>query len=561
MKTLDSKYTIGIDFGSLSARAVLFDVKNGGQIGEEVYSYKHAVIDTHLPGSDLPLPPGSALQDACDYIEALEKSVKGLLRKTGVSVDDVIGVGVDFTSCTLVAIDKNGVPLSCKQEFKNNPHAYVKMWKQHTAEREAEYITNVAHNRGEKFLRRYGGRIFSEWGIPKILLTLREAPEIYNEAYRFIEAGDWIVMQLTGEECTSYCTAGYKFLWDYRDGYPSKDFFASLHPGLENVVQEKLVPEEKILPLDTRAGVINKRGAQLTGLREGTPVAVSRIDGHSAASAIGCNDEGKLLMIIGTGTGMVLSSKREVLIDGICGVCYGAVIPGYYGYEAGLSCCGDLFEWFVNSSVSSEYIDKSKSKGMNIYSYIEYKANTLKPGQSGLIALDWWNGNRSVLTDGDLSGVLIGMTLSTKPEEIYRALVEATGFSTKMIVDTYKNNGIDICSIFAVGGIPQKSNFLMQIYADILDCEITVPSLQQACALGSGIYAAVAAGKENGGYDSIDEAISKMSHSEGKVYKPNPDNAAVYKELYSEFVKLHDYFGKGGNDVQKTLKKIKMKHY
>lgn len=553
---MGSKYTIGIDFGSLSVRAVLFSVEDGRQAGEQVSSYARGVMETELPDGTL-LPPLSALQDPNDYITSMAEAVKGLVRNSGIPKEDIVGLGVDFTSCSLLAVDEVGEPLCNQKRFRDNPHAYVKMWKQHTASAQADEITRIAKQRGEPFLRRYGSRILSEWAIPKILETAQKAPEVYQAAHCFMEAGDWINCKLTGKRTMNYCMAGLKFLWDPSRGYPPDAFFEALDPSAKELVRKKLCPESEIYPLDVRIGSLTREGAALTSLAPGTAVAPARIDAHSASAAVGVNTPGKLVMIIGTGMGMTLLSRREVCFKGMCGVSYGAVIPGLYGYEAGLSGCGDIFGWCAQNCVNESLEKEAGEKQISVLELLTQKASCLRAGENGLLALDWWNGNRSVLADTKLSGVLLGLTLQTKPEDIFRAVLEATGFSARMVVDNFAGHGLEVNEICAVGGIAQKNNLLMQIYADILNRDIRVAGCSQACALGSAIFAAAAAGRSRGGYDTLDEAISSMHCREGTVYHPDPQSVRQYEVLFQEFRSLHDYFGRGGTQVLNHLYRIK----
>lgn len=550
------RYSMGVDFGSLSARAVIFDVENGDLIASFEHPYTHGVMDEQLPGSRIPLPPASALQHPADFLESLEKSVKGAMARSGLRPEQIVGLSLDFTSCTLVALDKNYNPLCFDPQYKDNIHAYAKMWKQHTADPEAKLITERANALGRGDIDRYGRKILSEWGIPKILETLRKAPGVYEAAYRFMEAGDWVTYKLTGEESMSYCSAGYKFMWKHGVGYPDGDFFAVLDEGLRHL-EEKLVAADRILPLDSCAGFLSEEGARLTGLGVGTAVAPMRIDGHSSVVAVNCYLPGHLDMIVGTGMGMILQSETEAAFPGICGVSYGAVSPKYYGYEAGLSSCGDLFSWFTDSYVNSDIERAAAEAGKPAISYLGDLAEKLAPGESGLLAIDWWNGNRSLLADTDLGGMIFGMNLHTKPEEILRALFEATGFSVRMVVEEFSKYGVQVDTIRAVGGIAEKNPFLMQLYADILNREIIVPQVKQACGLGSAIYAAVAAGSARGGYDTLEEAAERMGCGDGPRYMPNAENHALYTELFAEYRRLHDYFGRGENNVLKKLNTLR----
>jgi len=547
------KYALGLDFGTLNGRAVLVNVKTGEELATAIYNYPDGVIDEALPDGKTKLGPDWALQNPADYLGVLKCAVPEVLKKSGVSPEDIIGVGIDFTSCTILPINKEGIPLCMKEEWKSNPHAWVKLWKHHAAEPYANRLREIALKREEKFIHRYGGKISSEWMLPKIWQVLEEAPEIYQAADRFIEAGDWIVLQLTDQERRSSCNAGYKAIWDKKEGYPSPDFFAALHPKLKDVVKEKLSTD--IYPIGSKAGELTYKMARLTGLKEGIPVAVGIIDAHSAVPATTVTQPGKMVLIMGTSTCHMLLSKEQKLIPGIPGVVEDGILPGYFGYEAGQAAVGDIFDWFVSNCVPASYEKEAQKLGINIYRFLEEKASKLKPGESGLIALDWWNGNRSILNNADLSGMILGCTLNTKTEEIYRALVEATAFGARMIIEAFVNNGLLIEELYACGGMPHKDKMLIKIYADITGREIKVASSRQASALGAAMFGAIAAGSEAGGYNSIEDAVTHMASLEKKTYLPIPENVEVYNQLFTEYRKLHDYFGRGSNQVMERLKR------
>ncbi len=553
-KCMVKKYSIGVDFGTLSGRAVLVDVSNGDEVATAVKEYTHGVMDEYLPDGKTKLGVDWALQHPKDYMEVFQFTIPELLKKTGVKPDQVVGVGIDFTACTMLPVDSKGTPLCFFPEFESEPNAYIKLWKHHAAQDKADELNRIARERGEKFLDLYGGKISSEWLIPKIWQVADEAPEVYRCADRFIEAADWVVWQLTGVEARNSCTAGYKAIWNKSKGYPSKEFFKALHPLLANVVEEKL--GTTFYPAGHRAGVISEDAAKLTGLKPGTPVAIANVDAHVSVPAAGITSEGKMLMIIGTSTCHMLLGTEEKIVPGMCGVVQDGIIEGYYGYEAGQSCVGDHFSWFVDSCVPASYLDEAKKFGIDIHQLLTQKASALKPGQSGLVALDWWNGNRSVLVDADLTGLLVGATLQTKPEEIYRALVEATAFGTKIIVDTFNGNGVPVKELYAAGGIAEKNHFIMQIYADVTNLPIRISASSQTPALGSAIFGAIAAGRTGGGYDSVQEAVGAMVKPEKAIIYPNPEAVKVYGELYSLYHELHELFGRQ-NTLMKKLKRIK----
>jgi len=549
------KYAIGVDFGTESGRAVLVDVATGEEVATAVHPYGDGVMDEVLPGTDIELPPDFALQNPADYIEVLRVTIPAVLKEGGVDPGDVIGVGTDFTACTMLPIDGVGTPLCMKLEWRDNPYAWVKIWKHHAAQPEANRLNEIARQRGEGWLSRYGGKISSEWLFPKIWETLNKAAEVYEAADRYIEGADWIVLQLTGQERRNSCTAGYKAIWHKREGYPDDDFFAALDPRLRNVVDEKL--SRQIYPLGQRAGGLTHEMARMTSLRPGTAVPIGNVDAHVSVPAATVVEPGRLVAIMGTSICHMVLGTEEKVVEGMCGVVEDGIIPGYFGFEAGQSCVGDHFAWFVDNCMPATYHEEAKTRGLTPHQLLEKKAAQQKPGEHGLVALDWWNGNRSVLVDVDLTGLLIGATLATKPEDIYRALIEATAYGTRVIIETFESSGVAVNQIVACGGLPERNKLLMQIYADVTGREIRVAATAQAGAFGSAMFAAVAAGKEAGGYDSIFEAAEHMARLQDVVYRPNPTHKAVYGQLYAEYLKLHDFFGRGENDVMKRLKALR----
>jgi len=544
------KYSVGIDYGSLSGRAVLVNLETGEEVATSVLEYPHAVMDESLPcGKKLGVD--WALQHPQDYLDVLKVTIPNVLKQANVSADDVVGVGIDFTACTVLPTKADGTPLCFIDEYKSEPHAYVKLWKHHAAQKYADMLNEIDFNRGEEFLNLYGGKILSEWLVPKVWQIADEAPHIYDEMDRFIEATDWVVWQLTGNETRNSCTAGYKALWHKQNGYPTNDFFKALHPKLENLVDEKL--SRDILPLGTKAGEINEYASNLTGLKVGTPVAVGNVDAHVAVPAVGISGAGKMLMIMGTSTCHMLIGNEEKIVPGMCGVVEDGIINGFNGYEVGQSCVGDHFDWFVKNCVPKNYTDEAECKGINLHQLLREKAKKLMVGESGLVALDWWNGNRSVLVNGDLTGVMVGMTLLTKPEEIYRALIEATAYGTRMIIETFDKYGVPIDELFACGGITQKDDLMMQIYADVTNRTIKISASNQTPALGSAMYGAVVGGY----FKDLTAAAVVMANLDEKVYVPIMQNVAVYNKLYAEYELLHNYFGHGENNVLKRLKELK----
>jgi L-ribulokinase len=536
-------YALGIDFGTESARAVLVDCTDGRELGASVAPYAHGVIDARLPGADadVELEADWALQDPNDYVESLRIAVPRLLAETGVSPDEVVGVGIDFTSCTMLPTLVDGTPLCALDDLRREPHAWVKLWKHHAAQPEADRINAVAAELGEPWLARYGGKISSEWFFAKALQILDEAPDVYARAARLVEACDWIVWQLTGVESRSACAAGYKAMWSKHGGFPSSAYFAALDRRFEHVVDEKL--SRTLLPPGARAGGLSEQAAAWTGLRAGTPVAVGNVDFHGSVPATTVTAPGTLVMIMGTSNGLLLLGDELVEVEGMCGVVEDGIVPGCFGYEAGQSALGDIFAWWT------------RTVGVS-HDELSAEAARLRPGESGLLALDWWNGNRSVLVDTDLRGLLVGMTLATRPPEIYRALIEATAFGTRVIVEAFERAGLRVDSIVACGGLPDRNPLLMQIFADVTDREIAVAASQQAPALGAAMWGAVAAGAEAGGHATIAGASSRMARLSGRRFVPRSEHRDVYDTLYGDYRRLHDFFGRGGDDVMYRLKSL-----
>jgi L-ribulokinase len=550
-----AKYTIGVDFGTESGRALLVDVADGREAATAVHPYANGVIDERLPDSGVRLEPDWALQDPNDYIEVFKRAIPAVMKESGVKPEDVIGLGIDFTACTMLPTKADGTPLCFLPEWRSHPNAWVKLWKHHAAQPEANKLNETARKLGYAFLDRYGGKISSEWFIPKAWQTLDEDPEVYAAADRFIEAADWVVRQLTGEEKRNSCTAGYKGIWSKREGYPPNAFFAALDPRMERIVEEKM--SRDIHPLGKRAGGLTAEAARWTGLRPGTAVAIANVDAHVSVPAATVSEPGRMVIIMGTSNCHMVLGTEEHIVPGMCGYVEDGIIPGFFGYEAGQSCVGDHFAWFVENCVPAAYEREAAARGVNIHQLLEEKAAALRPGESGLVALDWWNGNRSVLVDVDLTGLLLGATLATKAEEIYRALIEATAYGTRIIIETFAANGVPVNEIVATGGLPDRNKLLMQTYADVTGRPIHVAGTHQAGALGSAMFGAVAAGAPVGGYDSIFEATPKMASLRPEAYQPIPEHQVVYERFYSEYVLLHDYFGRGANDVMKRLKALK----
>lgn len=552
------KYTLGIDFGTLSGRCVVVNVETGEEVAVSVFEYPHGVMDKSLPDGH-PLGVDWQLQHPQDYIDVIKNAVPDAIRQAGIHADDVIGIGTDFTACTMLPVDEEGMPLCFKEEFRSEPNAYVKLWKHHAAQKYADKLNETAEKRKERFLGRYGGKISSEWMVPKVWQTLDEAPKVYEHTFSFLEAADWIVLYLTGVMKRNCSSAGYKAIWSKKEGYPGKDFFKALDPRLENLVEDKFKGE--IVSVGQKAGGLRKEVALETGLKEGTAVAVGHLDAAGATIGAKIVEAGKMLIMMGTSSCHMLIGEKETNVPGMCGMVKDGLIPGAIGYEAGQSCVGDHFQWAVENCTPAAYKEEAEKKGMNLHQYLSELASMQEVGENGLIALDWWNGNRSVLVDGKLSGMLVGMTLQTKPEDIYRALIESTAYGTRLIIETFIEHGVPVNEIIIAGGIAEKNPFAMQVYADVTGKTIKIAGSRQNAALSSAIWAAIAAGKEKGGYDSAEEAAACMGNLKDKTYEPNMENHKAYNELYREYMVLHDYFGRGENNVMKRLKNMQEEIY
>lgn len=543
-------YTIGIDFGTESGRAVLVDVRDGREVATAVHPYGSGVIDDALPGSSKPLPLDWALQDPMDYIEVFKQTIPAVLKQSGVSADEVVGIGIDFTACTVLPVKADGTPLCVLPEWRDHPHAWVKLWKHHAAQAQADQINETARKLGEPWLELYGGKISSEWLFAKLLQILQEAPEVYAAMDRFIEAADWVIWQLTGVETRNTCTAGYKAIVQ-NGAYPSREYFAALDPRFADVVDTKLSRE--FSQLGDRAGSLTEPMAAVLGLKPGIAIAVGNVDAHVTVPAVTVTGPGSMVMIMGTSIcHMILGDDRQP-VEGMCGVVRDGIIPGYYGYEAGQSGVGDIFAWFVNNAVPPEYHEAAHNAHLDLHQYLEHEAAKQRPGESGLVALDWLNGNRSTLVDVDLTGMLLGMTLATRAPEIYRAFIESTAYGTRTIIEAFEERGIAVHELVAAGGLPEKNRLLVQIYADVTGKPMKLAGSGQAPALGSAMHAAVAAGV----YPDIRAAAEKMARLKDEVVYPIAENKAIYDQLYAEYKTLYDYFGRGQNDAMKRLKKLK----
>lgn len=541
------KYTVGVDFGTLSGRALVVRVSDGRELASAEHSYAHGVITERLPGSEVRLPPQWALQMPGDYLDVLRTAVPEAVARAGVDPTDIVGIGTDFTACTMVPVRADGTPLSDLEEFHDRPHAYVKLWRHHSPQPQADRINAVAAQRGEYWLARYGGLISSEWEFAKALEILDEDPAVYHAMDHFVEAADWIVWQLSGSYVRNACSAGYKGI--RQDGrYPSREFLASVRPEFAGFVTDKL--DHPIGQLGERAGYLTEQAAQWTGLPSGIPVAVGNVDAHVTVAAADAMESGQLVAIMGTSTCHVMNAEVLREVPGMCGVVDGGIGTGSWGYEAGQSGVGDIFGWFVDNCVPESHQVEARRRDLSLHEYLTELAGRQQVGEHGLVALDWHSGNRSVLVDHELSGVMIGQTLATTCVDMYRALLEATAFGTRMIVETFVANGVPVTELVVAGGL-LKNKLLMQIYADAVGLPLSVVPSTQAPALGSAIHAATAAGE----FSDVRTAAKQMGRRHRNAYTPIPANVAAYEQLYREYVTAYDWFGRG-NDMMRRLRRI-----
>lgn len=550
-------YTIGLDYGTLSARAILVDIGTGEMMAEVVKEYAHGVLDTELPDGT-PVPFDWAFQHPGDYLEVLEDIVPRVVKESGVAPEKIIGISTDFTGCTLICLDKNGVPLCFHPEFERNPLSWVMLWKHHGAVDYAPIVHEAVEKYRPDLLSRHGGKISCECVMPKAMQILNEAPEIFEAADLIMEAGDWLLMQMTGKLVRSQSMAGFKAFWREDKGcYPDDTFYTALDERLKDYDKTKQRGELKVI--GERSGGLTKDVAERLGLLPDTAVGVALYDAHAAVAGCGISEPGTVCLSLGTSGGFLVSSDREIPVEGTTGMTENGYLPGCYGYATGQVSLGDSFAWFVNNTVPEKYYREAEEKGTSIHALLTEKAAKYAPGETGLLALDWWGGNRSILVNAELSGLMLGMTLQTKPEEMYRAMLESVAYGSRSIMESYERAGLHVAKLHAVGGIAKKNPLLMQIYADILNRPIYICKSTQAAALGAAMFAAAAAGEEKGGYATVKEAVEHMAELENYHYEPIPENVAVYQKLYEEFERLHDYFGRGENEVMKHLRRGKMR--
>lgn len=549
------KYTIGINFGAESVRAIIVDVSNGNLAATSSYSYYHGIITDKLPGTDIDLDEGWALQHPQDYINALKRTVPKLMKKSKIDPDQIIGIGTSFVGSTLIPTTADGTPLALIEDYAHEPHAWPKHIYHQSAKEKADRLTQLANDRFETFLDRYGGKLNHQWFFPKVWEMYDDSSSIYNAADKLIEASDWIVWQLTGVETRNLCSAGYKALWSKSEGFPLETFFSAMDPDLANIVDEKMSRE--ISSLGQQAGELTEEAAQWMKLEPGIPVSTGVLSSHAAVPAATVVEPGNMAIIMDSNFRHMILSKKEYRVPGMCGMVEDGIVPGLFAYEACQAGSGDHFSWFMKNAVPEQYSKEARQKKISIFQLLEEKAAALKPAESGIVALDWWHGNRSILVDEDLSGLILGYSLKTKPEEVYRALLEATTFGARKIFETFIASGVPINEIIVTGGKPTTNKLLLNIMANVTRTEIKVAKSPYTSALGAAMYAAVAAGEARGGFGNIQEASKKMAQLSSKSFVPNNNDKKTYNRLYSEYTLLHDYFGYGHNNAMKRLNNLR----
>lgn len=532
-------YALGVDFGTESGRALLLDLRSGEELAVHEVAYEHGVIDRELPDGGERLPPDWALQHADDWLTVLDRAIPAVLEEHPDARPGVVGLGVDFTSCTVLPVDASGLPLFKLEPFRTRRHAWPKLWKHHAAQPVADRLNEVAGERGEAFLGRYGGRISSEWYFPKLIELWLEDREVYDACHAFIEATDWIVWRLTGNELRQSCTAGYKAMWSEEEGLPPLDYFEAAYPGFGE-------PSAKLgtsfVPLGTRAGTLLPELSERLGLRDSVAVAVGNVDSFVSTPGAGVESPSTFVMVVGTSICDLVVNASEVRMPGITGVVRDGILPGLYGYEAGQAAVGDMLAWFLQTLAPA---------GAELAGF-ERAAAALAPGETGLLALDWWNGNRSILADADLSGVLLGLTLQSTREQIYRALLESIAFGARRILENFAENGLPLSEIVACGGIAEKSPLTMQLLADTSRLRVSVPDSAQIPARGAALFGAVAAGFFGG----IAEAIAATRPRIARTYQPDAAAGAIYDRVYSVYRRLYELLGRTDADLMHSLKRI-----
>ena len=534
------KYALGLDYGTNSCRSLIVDLTDGTELATHVFDYPSGEAGILLDPKD----PNVARQNPQDYVDAFVTITEAIRHAREADADfdpqNIVGIGVDTTGSTPMPVDKDGTPLAMLPKFKDNLDAMAWLWKDHTGHAEAADITELAQVMRPQYLAKCGGTYSSEWFWSKVLHCLNVAPEVFDAAHSFVEYCDWIPAVLTGNTkpqsvVRGICAAGHKAMYCAEwGGLPDTEFLAALNPKLADL-RDRLY--DKAVPADQLAGRLSDKWAEKLGLQPGIAVAVGAFDAHMGGVGAGIR-EGTLVKILGTSTCdmMVMEDTKDLAdIPGVCGIVDGSVLPGFYGIEAGQSAVGDIFLWFVNHLVPDSYGATQDEKFENLAA----AAAKQKPGEHGLLALDWNNGNRTILVDVRLSGLLLGQTLHTEAHDIYRALIEATAFGALTIIKRIEEYGVRVTEIVNCGGLAAKNPLLMQIYADVTGRPMKVSRSAQTCALGAAIFGAVTAGE----FETVADAQAAVCGVRDTAYEPIPENQAAYAEMYELYRQVHDAFG------------------
>jgi L-ribulokinase len=547
-------YVFGFDFGTLSCRLVAVNLKNGEVIGTLIYEYPHGVIYKALPNENVPLPSNWCLQHPEDWLQAVFTLSRSMLKQTGIDPTDVKSIGIDFTSCTIVPVAQDGRVLCLHEDFKNRPHAWPKLWKHHAAQGCAEIMEEWARQNTSWLKDYFGNNVSSEWAFPKIMQIVLEDYDCYRATAMYMEAVDWMPYMLSGNVTRCTATLGVNAFWIKGIGFPGKDFFRAMDPRMTDVVSEKMGGKQVLV--GEAIGYLQSEMAEKMGLTTDTVICSGHSDGAVAGCGAGVTASGNMMLVMGTSTCHQMIFEDYRAFDGVCAIAEDGMIPGLFGYESGQPASGDIFQWYVDTCMPPSYAAEAETRGISHQQLMDEKAAALRPGENGLVALDWLNGNRSILSNYELSGTIVGLTLSTQPEEIYRALMEANLFGSRKIIENYRNHGITVDKLYAVGSLARKSPFMMQLCADIIGDTIFVPDISNVSAIGAAVCAAVALGESRGGFDSVQEAAEALIPKNYKKYTPDINSHGIYNELYIYYNKLHDYFGLD-DSFMKGLRKLK----
>lgn len=546
------QYVVGLDYGTLSARAIVVDVTNGRILGEKSEAYPHGVLENALPNGQRLMGTDWALADPLDYWYVLPAIVRGAVQEAGVKAQEVGALAIAATACTLMPVTADLTPLCALSAFSDRPHAYAKLWKHHRAQPHADAMTEAAQTLASGQLADYGGRISSEWAIPKVLEVLAEDAEIYRAADRFMQFSDWLTARLTGcFDVQNGSIATYKAMWSSKTGHPADTYLDAVDSHAREIVHQKL--RGRKLMAGSLVGSLTVDAAEMLGLLPGTAIGMGHTDAHAAALGVGVAGEGDYAFIMGTSSCGHLLAKKKVRVPGVTGSLEDGLLPGYTCYSAGQACVGDMLDWFIRRAVPAEYVEEAAAAG-GLHALLEEKAAQQRPGDNGLIALDWWNGNRSTLVDANLSGLLLGLTMDTKPEDIYRALLDSIAFGHLEILENFRKHGLMVNNITLCGGIVGKNELLLQIMADVLNQPLNIAETPQATALGAAICAATALNVKNGGYASLADAIQHMKSHTRKTVRPCYDDAQSYRRLYAVYHRLYDFFGRENASLMATLR-------